>query len=463
MISEPGKPISETVPAAEQSAPEREMWGSRLGFVLAAVGSAVGLGNMWRFPYLAAESGGAAFVILYVVMLLFIGVPILLAELAIGRSARLSPIGALKKNGGKGWAPLGLLFVASGFLILSYYSVIAGWTVRYSIDALIGGFPADPSARFDEISSGAGALGFHLLFMLITIGIVMGGIKKGIERASIILMPLLALILLGIAVWAMTLEGCREGYSFYLRPSLENLLDPVVMARAGGQAFFSLSLGMGAMLTYASYLSRKEDVNGEACMIAGADFGIAFVAGLALFPIIAALGLFGDVGESTIGALFIVLPKAFAAMGAVGRVVGILFFVALLVGALTSALSLLEVVTASVMDELKLSRRKAALIMGGAVTLLDVLPALSLSSLGIMDQLAGDLFLVFGALLMAVFVGWRMKGAADELAAGTRPFFKKLLPLWVFLVRFVIPPVLLIVLYNSVRAAMAALGIGGAE
>ena len=337
--------------------------------------------------------------------------------------------------------------------------MIAGWTVRYAIDALVTGFPADPGARFGEIASGGGAVFFHLLFVGITALIVMGGVKKGIERAAVILMPTLILILLGIAIWAATLDGCREGYAFYLRPSVDDLLNPSILARAAGQAFFSLSLGMGAMLTYASYLSRREDINGEACVIAGADFGIAFVAGLAIFPIIAALSLFGDVGESTIGALFIALPTAFEAMGGVGRAVGILFLVALVVGALTSAISLLEVVTSSVMDELKASRRKAALLTGGAIALIGILPALSLGALDIMDHLAGDVFLVFGALLLALFVGWRMKGATDELSVGSRPIFVRLLPLWRFLLRFVIPPVLLIVFFTSVMAALKALGI----
>ncbi len=440
---------------------QREVWGSKLGFVLAAVGSAVGLGNMWRFPYITAESGGAAFVILYILLLLFIGVPVLMAELAIGRSARLSPIGALRANGGKAWAPLGLLFVATGFLILSYYSVISGWTVRYTLDAIVSGFPSDPGERFNQIATGPSAVAFHLLFMAVSILIVMGGIKKGIERAAVVLMPILLLILVGIAVWAATLDGSRAGYAFYLNPSLEDLFNPAILSRAAGQAFFSLSLGMGAMLTYASYLSRREDVNSQACMIAGADFGIAFIAGLALFPIIAALSLFGDVGESTIGALFIALPRAFEAMGDAGRLVGILFLLALVVGALTSAISLMEVVTSSVIDELKIGRKKAALIMGSAIAFIGVIPALSLDALGIMDALAGDVFLVFGALLMALFVGWRMKGASGELATGTSPFFRSILPLWLVLVRYLIPLVLLIVLYNSVRAALTALGLIG--
>lgn len=436
----------------------RELWGSKAGFVLAAVGSAVGLGNMWRFPYIAADSGGAAFVVLYILLLFFIGVPVLLCELSLGRSTRLSPVGALRKKGGKWWVPLGFLFVATGFLILSYYSVIAGWTVRYAFDALVSGFPDNPGERFSSIASGGTALVYHLGFMALCVIIVMGGIKKGIEKTALILMPLLALIIAGIALWAVTLEGCREGYAFYLWPSVEHLFDFKILSRAAGQAFFSLSLGMGAMLTYSSYLSRKANLNGDACTIAGADFGIAFISGLAIFPIIAALNLFGEVGESTIGALFIALPQAFSDMGAVGRVVGIFFLTALIVGALTSAISLLEVVTSTVIDEFGISRRKAALLMGGAIASLGVLPALSIDALGIMDQIAGDLFLVFGAFFMSIFVGWRMKGAIEELSEGSSAFFIKLLPVWLFLVRFIIPPVLLIVLFNSIISTLSAFG-----
>ncbi len=456
VISQTGKPLPVPTPEPAPEKPARETWGTRVGFVLAAVGSAVGLGNMWRFPYVVADSGGAAFVVLYIGLLLFIGVPILLAELAVGRSSKLSPVGALRSAGGKGWVPLGMLYVATGFLILAYYSVIAGWTVRYALEAIVVGFPADAGARFEAISSSPAAIGYHIAFMAVAVVIVMGGIKKGIERASLVLMPLLALILVGIAAWAVTLEGGSAGYIFYLRPSFEELFDPHVLSRAAGQAFFSLSLGMGAMLTYASYLSRREDINGQACSIAGADFGIAFVAGLAIFPIIAALGLSGQVGESAIGALYIAIPGAFEAMGVAGRVVGILFFLALIVGALTSAISLMEVVTSSVIDELKISRKKAALLTGGAIAALGIIPAVSLGALDVMDRLAGDLFLVFGAFLIAVFVGWRMKHAAEELATGAGPFFARLVPVWVFLLRFVIPPVLLVVLYNSVRTTISA-------
>ena len=444
----------------------RELWGTRWGFVLAAVGSAVGLGNMWRFSYVAAEGGGAAFVLLYVVMVVLIGIPLMLCELTIGRRTHLSPIGALRSLGGKAWVPLGGLFVLTGFLILSYYSVIAGWTVRYALEGLTTGFPSDPGAHFEAISTGGSAIGFHLLFMVLTIGIVMVGVQKGIERAAIVLMPTLFLIVVALALWALTLEGASEGYAFYLRPDLGELLDGTVLRQAAAQAFFSLSLGMGAMLTFASYLSRDTDLNSEAVTISFADFLVAFTAGLVVFPVIFALGLQDQVSESTVGALFISLPGAFGAMGSIGRVVGVLFFLALVVGALTSAISLLEVVASSIIDELGMTRRRAAIVMGVLIAGFGILSATSLDVLGLVDQVAGDLFLVIGAFFMAIFVGWVMKDTAgEELARGADERFRPLIPIILLLVRYVLPPVIGLVLFFSIRDAWAAvtafLGGGG--
>jgi neurotransmitter:Na+ symporter, NSS family len=432
----------------------RELWGTRLGFVMAAVGSAIGLGNMWRFSYTTAEHGGAAFVALYILLTFVIGIPVMIAEFGIGRSARLSPIGALRRVGGRGWSLLGYIFVASGFLILSYYSVIAGWVTRYAIDALRSPFPADAGAYFGAISTGTGAIAYHLVFMAITIFIVMGGVKKGIERASLTMMPLLLLIVLGLAVFASTLEGAAEGYRFYLAPSLDELLSLDTLGAAAGQAFFSLSLGMGAMLTYASYLSRESSLPAESTTIAFADFGIAFIAGLVVFPVIFALGLQAQVSESTVGALFIALPGAFEAMGGVGRIVGILFFVALFIGAITSAVSLLEVVTSSVIDEFRLSRTGAALGAGGLITALGILPALDLNWLTLFDAITGKVFLPLGGLAIAVLVAWRMPNPVDMVARGASPRTARLLHGWRFTLAFIVPPLLVLVLFNTIPAAV---------
>ena len=434
---------------------QRERWGSRRGFVLAAIGSAVGLGNMWRFSYLTAENGGAAFVILYVGITLLVGLPVLLAELVIGRGAQQSPIRALMLFGGSRWRPLGVVFVAAGFLILSYYSVIAGWTVRYAGIVLWSGFDATIADRFSEISSGWDAFGFHLLFMIATVGIVAGGVKGGIERTALVLMPTLFVLVCGMAVYSATLEGAAAGYSYYLSPDFGAIFSREVLTEAAGQAFFSLSLGMGAILTYGSYLGRDNHLPNQSLVVAGSDLAIAFIAGLAVFPMIFALGLSDAVGESTVGALFITLPQAFAEMGGVGRAVGFVFFVALVVGALTSAISLLEVVVATAIDGLGWTRRRAALVTGVAISLLGAPAAWSLDILDVMDKVANNVFLLGGGLALSLFVGWVMKDPLAEASAGAegvRWFF-----LWRTLLRFVVPAILLFVLWDAIPGTFAAI------
>jgi NSS family neurotransmitter:Na+ symporter len=432
----------------------REQWSSRTGFVLAAVGSAVGLGNMWRFSYLAAENGGAAFVILYVAITLVVGLPVLLAELVIGRGAQQSSVRALHHFGGPAWRPLGMLFVAAGFVILSYYAVIAGWTIRYAFIVLSSGFGAEVADRFGDIATGWDAFGYHVLFMIVTVWIVAGGVKGGIERTAMALMPTLLLIVAGLAVYAATLEGAGPGYTYYLSVDVSKLMHWSVLKDAAGQAFFSLSLGMGAMLTFASYLRRDQNLPNESLTIAGADVGIAFLAGLVVFPLIFALGLEARVSESTVGALFITLPQAFAGMGGVGRVIGSLFFVALVVGALTSAISLLEVVVASAIDGLGWSRVQAALLSGAAIALLGAPCAWSTEVLGVVDQLANNFLLLGGGLALSLFVGWRMEDPVAEVragAAGVRWFF-----LWRALLRFAVPAFLVLVLWYAVPETYAA-------
>ncbi len=436
------------------SAP-REHWSSRTGFVLAAVGSAVGLGNMWRFSYLASEHGGAAFVILYVALTVAIGIPLLLAELVIGRGAQQSPIRALAHFGGRGWTWLGGVFVAAGFLILSYYSVIAGWTVRYAWIVLTQGFGAGVADRFGDISEGADAFAFHVLFMLVTIGIVGGGVKAGIERTSVVLMPLLFAIVAGLAIYAATLDGAGPGYAYYLSADFSKLFHLGVLKDAAGQAFFSLSLGMGAMLTYASYLGRDQHLPSESAVIAGADLAVAFVAGLVVFPLIFALGLSEKVGDSTVGALFITLPQTFAEMGAVGRVVGTVFFAALLVGALTSAMSLLEVVVSSAIDGLGWSRARAAWIAGLAITALGGFSAYSTDVLGVADQIANNVLLLGGGLALCIFVGWVMRDPIGEASAGAEGV--AWFPVWRALLRFVAPALLVFVLLQAIPDTLRAI------
>jgi neurotransmitter:Na+ symporter, NSS family len=433
----------------------RDAFGTRAGFILAAAGSAVGLGNMWRFSYQASEGGGAAFVLLYVGMTLVLGIPIMLAEFGIGRRGQSAPVGALRKVVGAGWAKLGWLFAGCGLLILSYYSVIAGWTIRYAIESIAFGFPADAGAHFGNIAAGGSAAAYHLLFIALTLLVVLGGVHGGIERASLILMPVLFVIVIGLALWATTLDGGGAGYAVYLKPDIEHLMDPKVWRAAAAQAFFSLSLGMGAMMTFASYLDRRANLPESGTIVAYTDFGVAFMAGLVVFPVIFSLGLQGAVGESTVGALFIALPGAFDDMGTVGRVVGTAFFVALVVGALTSSISMLEVVTASFIDEFKVSRRKAALVAAGVAAVLGLLPALDTNALGLMDKIAGEFLLVLGALLLAIIGGWIVRRQMqEELTQGASPWWALQVPRILAVLRYVVPPIVAVVLFFSARETL---------
>lgn len=425
----------------------REAWGSRLGFLLAAIGSAVGLGNMWRFSYTASEGGGAAFVLMYVLFVALIGIPVMTSEMVIGRLAQESPAKAIRRLGGPAWAPLGWLFVFCGFGILSYYSVIAGWTIRIVIDAARGAIPADTGAYFGAISQGKWSVIGHLVFMMMTIGIVIGGIKKGLERASLILMPFLFVILIALAIWAATLDGASAAYSFYLNPDFSQIT-PRIIGSALGQAFFSLSLGMGAMMTYASYLQTKGNLARDSAIISIADFGVAFVAGLVVFPIIFNFGLQEQVGASTIGALFISLPAAFLNLGPWGSVVTVAFFVMLFFGALSSAISLLEVVVTAMVDH-GMPRKKAAVIMGTAIAIMGIPSALNTNFLGAADQLIGNFLLITGGFFTTVLIGWKLlPQAQEELAQG----FDNVVARKVggMLIKFLIPPVLLMVLIFTI-------------
>ena len=447
--------------ASASREPSREQWQTRWGFLLAAVGSAVGLGNMWRFSYLAAEKGGAGFVGLYLIFTLLLGLPVMLAELTIGRGARRGPISALAHFGGDRWRWLGAVFVAAGFVILSYYGVIGGWTVRYAFEAFFVGFAEDAGAHFGAVSEGHGSLAMQILFMIVTISIVSGGIGAGIERVAKVAMPGLFVIMLGIVVYAGSLEGAGAGYAYYLNFDLEKALALDVIVAAAGQAFFSLSLGMGAILTFASYLPRESNLTRETVVISFADFGVAFVAGLMVFPLIFALGMQSEISGGTIGALFVALPKAFASMGAIGRVVGGAFFVALVVGALTSAISLLEVVVSAAMDAFGWTRRRAALIGGTAVTLCGVWSAYDIAILDLADSVATNLFLVGGGLAIAIFVGWVMDDPIGVASEGAEPSFAH--EAWRGLLRFVVPAALIFILWNSLPETFAKIAgvLGG--
>jgi NSS family neurotransmitter:Na+ symporter len=436
--------------------PNREAWGTRAGFILAAIGSAVGLGNMWRFSYIASEGGGAAFVIVYLLIVAAVGIPLMTAEFVVGRMTNTSPARAVRALGGRAWGPLGWLFVLCGFGILSYYSVIAGWTMRYAFDAVRNAIPADTGAYFAKVSSGNAAVVTHVLFMGLTILIILGGIKRGIERAALVLMPLMFVILGALAVWAATLEGAGAGYSYYLKPDLGHLLNGKILTQAAGQAFFSLSLGMGAMMTYASYLRTRGDLGRDATTVALSDFAVAFVAGLVVFPVVFTFGLQGTVGASAVGALFIALPAGFASMGSAGAVVDTAFFVMLFLAAITSAISLLEVVVTAALDVFGWTRKRTTLVFGGIILLFGLPSAYNTTFLGNLDTVVGDFLLILGGFLTAVLVGYKILPRAEaELADGVDSTLLR--RSWAVLMRYVVPVILLVVLWHAAPRAWVAL------
>jgi len=441
-------PVPEVeVQLAGETGARRESWGSRSGFLLASIGSAVGLGNMWRFSYLTAENGGGAFVVLYIGLTIGLALPMLLAELTIGRGAGRSPITALAHYGGPRWSVLGIYFALIAFVILSYYSVIAGWTARYAFESLVFGMPADSGAHFGSVSQGSGALLWHLGFCAATALIVGRGLERGIERAAKLLTPLLFALIVAIAIYAATLEGGGAGYRFYLSTDFSKIGDPELLLAAAGQAFFSVSVGIGVMLTYASYLPPGGNLPRQSLIIALADFAVAFTAGLAIFPLLFALGMQESVQESTMGTLFVVLPGAFARLGLAGQIVGTLFFLALAVAALTSTISLLEGLTASLMDRFGIGRRGAAYATGCTVALVGAAPALEGSLLGEMDRWAGNVGILIGALLLSLFVGWFMPEPHVEAARGSGAL--AWLKAWRWLLRIPAPLALALILYRS--------------
>lgn len=407
---------------ATQPSSDRGAWSGKLGFVLAAAGSAIGLGNIWRFPYMAAEGGGGAFVLVYLLCVLAIGVPVLFAELSIGRATERNPVGAFKKLApGTAWPALGGMGVLAGFGILAFYAVIAGWTVGYLYMALTGAFgPGVDAARSEELFTGfignmGPALFLTAFFLGITAFVVRGGVSAGIERASKILMPILLLVLLVLLIRSVTLPGGTAGLEYLLRPDLSELT-PKVFVTALGQALFSMSLGMGAMITYGSYFPKDDSLPFAGTAVALSDMGIALLAGLVIFPALFSAGMEPQAGP---GLVFVVLPTVFAQMPA-GTFFAVLFFACLSIAALTSTISLLEVVVAYFVDERGWERPKAAMAIAAGCFVLAVPSALSQGAsgwltsfgggqgwLGVQNIIWGNYGLSIGAILICIFAGWR--------------------------------------------------------
>ena len=435
---------------------QRGTWGSKAGFILAASGSAVGLGNIWGFPTQVGQGGGAVFVLVYLVCVLFICLPIMVAELVLGRRAQLDPVGSfsLIRPGSKWWL-VGALGVLAGAGILSFYSVIAGWSVAYIWFTASGAVAGDADAVgafFGNFTAnGPLSVGLTLAVLTATAAVLVGGVQSGIERVTKVMMPALIGLLLILAIRAASLPGAAEGLAYYLRPDFSRILDPAVINAALGQAFFSLSLGMGAMLTYGSYLSKRESLVTAACWVVALDTGMALLAGFIIFP--AGFSIEGfDPSAGGPGLIFAVLPRLFATLPG-GQLVGAAFFILLTMAALTSTISLLEVPVAHFIDVHKWTRRKAVLLVttgvfllavpsalgNGAVGVLGSLPGLGVNFLTMMGTVWNDFALPIGGLLTAVFVGWvwRVDQAIEEVELHGAPFPAR--RLWSVLIRYVCP------------------------
>jgi NSS family neurotransmitter:Na+ symporter len=447
------------------SVDERGQWGSKFGFVMAAAGSAVGLGNIWRFPYIVGQNGGGAFVLLYLGCVLLIGVPLLFSEMGLGRATKKSTIGAFKDTGGGVfWTGLGaMLALLVSFFVLSYYGVIAGWTIGYIGKTITGN-----TGNFAEFAANAGAtIPLMALFTLVTIIIVIGGISGGIEKAAKILMPVLFVLIFAVAIRALMLDGAMAGVEFYLKPDFSKITANSVLA-ALGQAFFSMSIGWGIMVTYGSYLPKSANLVSSGVWVGLMDTGVALLAGLMIFPAVFAFGKSPEAGPTLV---FQVLPDIFSSMPG-GIVVGSLFFLLLTVAALTSSISMLEVPASYFIDEKNWTRKKSAIVVGVMVFIVGIPSALSHGSSdfftnmsmtvfgqevtgfqGIIDYWFGTFFIVVVAFTTVVYVAWKLPISliVDEMAAGASDSWKPggtKSNIFVFFIRYIGPIVILAVLLN---------------
>jgi len=437
---------------------ERETWESRLGFILAAVGSAVGLGNIWGFPFQAGQNGGAAFLVVYLAVVFLIGFPAILMEFVVGRRSRRNPIDAFRELGHGAWAVAGIVGTFTAFWILSFYSVIGGWVLRYLGGSVTGAYFGDATRYFNAVATGPEAVALHAVFMLLVIGIVAFGVEDGIERSAKVMVPSIVVLLLGLGVWASTLANAGAGYKYYLSPDVDVIVNNIasILPSAVGQAFFTLSLGMGAMIAYSSYLGRDDSLPRDGGIIVIFNTLVGLLAGFVVFPILFNLGI--EPGSGGSGTAFKTLGGAFGQIPS-GELVGVVFFFVLLLAALSSAISLLEVVTSFAVENTSYSRPTVAVGVGSLVFLLGVPSALYSDYLMWFNLLAYDLFLPAAVLLLALFIGWVYpSGAVDELTqgSGVGATFNTV---WLWFVRIVIPAGILLTLVLGVQELLVVGGV----
>lgn len=441
----------------------RAEFSSTFGVIAAAAGSAVGLGNIWKFPYITGVYGGAAFLFVYLGFIMAIGLPVMLSEFIIGRKSHRNAFGAFKKLAPKSlWQYVGILGVGAAFMILAFYGVVAGWSVEYIVTALTNGFkdqsPDQLASMFTSfIESPVEPVLYQLLFMLMTGAIVMLGIKDGIERNVKVMMPLLVVIIIILNIRAITLPGAGEGLRFLFHPDFSKLTGEGILS-ALGHAFFSLSLGMGTLITYGSYIDKKNNLLNTAIKVTVADTLIAILAGVAIFPAVFAFGIEPSSGP---GLVFITLPNVFQQMPG-GYIFAIMFFLLLAVAALTSSISILEVVVAYFHEELKMKRKVATVFATALIALLGVICSLSmgvfkdytffdLNFFDLLDWISANLLLPLGGLFISLFIGWKFghKKVLAEISRGGS-ISETFLSGFMFLVKFIAPIAIAIVFLSGV-------------
>lgn len=447
-----------------QATSVHENFSSRMGFLLAAIGAAVGLGNIWKFPYMLGSNGGAAFVVVYLLAIALVATPLMIGEMMLGRHGRMSAPNTLKKIAGEvgaslNWKYLGWLGMVVLFLVLSFFSVIAGWSIAYIFKTASGTFtgmaPAAVGGAFDEFLHNPMVLiGWHAVFMATTIFIVSRGVKAGIEKSVTVMMPALFVMLLGLVIYAMFAGDFAQAVSYLFKPDFSKIT-PEVTLSAFGQAFFSVNVGIGALLTYAAYLPEDVDLVKSSVIIAVGDTLVALLAGLMIFPIVFAHGLDPAQGP---GLIFVTLSTAFGSMPG-GALIGSIFFVLVFLAALSSSLSMLEVSVCRLVERKGSSRTKVSVILGFAIFLFGFLTVWSfnvfedarplgfierfsdMNLFGLLDFLITNVLMPIGALLYSVFIGWWLSKDMTMQALGLQDGL--LFRSWRFLMRYVAPAAIL--------------------
>ncbi len=448
-------------------AARREQFASSITAVSALAGAAIGLGNIWRFPYMAGQNGGAAFILIYLFCVLFLSVPIMLCETIIGRSGGANTFRSLEKLApNTGWKWMGLLTVLAPLIILSYYSVVGGWSINYFGKALFSGFSAENVSLFGSFNSSVWMpLISHTVFLALTALIVLGGVKKGIELFNKFSIPVLFFLILAIAVYSITLPGAGEGVRYLVRPDFRNV-NGNTFIYAMGQAFFSLSLGVGTVLTYSSYMKKDADILRVGVGTAVADLIFAIIAGFAIMPAVFASGVEPGTGP---GLIFETLPFIFVKLGAVApvlsRIMSVLFFLTIVVAALTSSISMYEVGVAYIVEEKKISRRRAVLRIFIGTWLLGMLCSLSFGPLSgvkifgltffsLLDVVTSNFLMTFGALLFVIFTGWKLDRelVRNEFTNnGSIKLNNRLFKPFYFQIRYIAPVVILLIFLSALN------------